>query len=57
MREDPFREERVRGYKNVFKTRIGDHRLAYKVEGNSIVLIIVEKRGRIYQELRRRLNP
>jgi len=32
------------------------NRLTYKVEGDSIMLIIVEKRGRIYQELRRRLK-
>ncbi|RLG40383.1 MAG: hypothetical protein DRO05_06440 [Thermoproteota archaeon] len=56
IREDPFREERVREYKNVFKTRIGDYRLAYRVEEDSIILIIVEKRGKIYEELKRRLK-
>ncbi|RLG52229.1 MAG: hypothetical protein DRO00_05930 [Thermoproteota archaeon] len=33
VRKDPFKEERVRRYRNVFKTRIGDYRLAYKVKG------------------------
>jgi|GEM_PF-345758 len=56
VRKDPFKEERVRGYRNVFKTRIGNYRLAYKVEGDCILLIIVDKRGKIYEELRRRLR-
>ena len=42
------------GSKDCFKVRIGDLRLLYVVVGNDAWFMIVDRRGRVYDLLRRR---
>jgi len=54
LQDDPFPSEveRVEGYKGekIFRVRVGDYRIVFDVEGNSILVLRVGHRKDIYKK-------
>ncbi len=46
-------EEKLKGYKNIFRVRIGDYRILYKRTKNIIYIILIGHRKNIYELLKR----
>ncbi len=50
--ENPlFFAKKLKGYKNLFRFRSGDHRMVFRLEKNAIVLLTVKHRKEIYEGL------
>lgn len=52
----PYEEEKLSGFKSVFRTRIGDYRLVYKKAGGEIYIILIGHRKDVYQLVERLLG-
>lgn len=53
LEKDTFIQvERLSGYKNVFRTRVGSYRIVYKKFSDRIFIILVGHRKEIYKLLR-----
>ena len=48
--------EPLSGYKGVYRSRVGDYRIIYKIEGDKLFVILVGHRREIYELLRRLLG-
>lgn len=55
LRETPTspEEEKLKGYANIFRIRVGDFRLVYKKTSQEIYLILISHRKDIYDLLKR----
>jgi len=50
--ENPlFFAKKLKGHKNLFRFRSGDHRMVFRLEKNVIVLLTVKHRKEIYEAL------
>ncbi|MEN8236900.1 MAG: type II toxin-antitoxin system RelE/ParE family toxin [Pseudomonadota bacterium] len=49
----PYNSEKLKGYQSLHKTRVGDYRIIYQVEQESITIVIVRigHRREVYQKL------
>lgn len=44
-----FGEEKLSGFKNIFRVRIGDYRIVYKKTTGEIYIVLISHRRDIYQ--------
>ncbi len=51
LRIEPFPSgcRKVRPYKNIFRIRIGDWRLFYEIQGDTLILVAFRHRSRAYR--------
>lgn len=56
IKEDPYRFKPLRGLPGCFRVRFSSFRLVYALKDETIWLLIVDKRKRVYRELRKRLK-
>lgn len=56
IKEDPNRFKPLRGYAGLFRVRFSGLRLVYALRDETIWLIIVDKRKRVYKEMLKRLK-
>lgn len=49
-------EEKLKGYQNIFRVRIGDLRIVYKSTKKEIYIVLIGHRRDIYRALRRLLS-
>ena len=49
-------EEKPKGYKDVFRTRVGDYRIVYKKTSKEIIIILIGHRKEVYKLLRKLFN-
>lgn len=45
-------EKKLRGYKNYFRTRLGDYRIVYRRTATEIFIVLIGHRKEIYRLLR-----
>ena len=50
------KEELLRGYKNIFRVRVGDFRIVYRKTKSEIYIIALGHRKDIYQKLKKLLG-
>ncbi|MDF9276905.1 type II toxin-antitoxin system RelE/ParE family toxin [Arthrobacter sp. EH-1B-1] len=50
--------EQLKGYSGIFRIRVGNYRICYRVDGGEllILVIVINERNEIHQELRRHLG-
>ena len=50
--------EQLKSYSGIFRIRVGNYRICYRVDGGEllILVIVINKRNEIHQELRRHLG-
>lgn len=48
--------ERLSGYKNAFRMRVGDYRVVYRIIGGKVYVVLIGHRKDVYQRLRRLLG-
>lgn len=53
---ETFSPEKLSGYKNVFRIRIGDYRLVYEIKDKKMYVILVGHRREVYKLLERLLK-
>ena len=46
-------EERLKGYKNIFRVRVGDYRIVYKKTLQEVFIVLIGHRKNIYDLLKR----
>lgn len=46
-------EEKPKGFKNIYRVRIGDYRIVYKKTSNELYIILIGHRRDIYRVLKR----
>jgi len=53
--DDPFRPnvEKLRGFSQTFRLRVGDYRILYEVSGGEVVILGVRDRKDVYRQLGR----
>jgi len=55
LKENPYSlpYEKLRGYENIYRVRVGKYRAIYEIDKNQRVVCIlrIEKRGRAYQRI------
>lgn len=56
IKENPARFKPLRGYQGLFRIRFGGLRLVYALRDETIWLIIVDKRKKVYKEMLKRLK-
>lgn len=49
-------EERIKGYKNIFRVRVGDYRIVYQKSATSYYIILIRHRKDVYEFLKRLLG-
>lgn len=52
--ERSFRIEKLRGYRNIYRVRVGDYRLVYRKTPSEIYIILIGHRREIYKLTDRR---
>jgi mRNA-degrading endonuclease RelE of RelBE toxin-antitoxin system len=55
LKEDPYRFKSLKGCTECFRVRFSNLRLIYALKGNMLWLIIIDKRKRVYKEMRKRI--
>ena len=55
VKGNPTRYKPVKGIPNCFRVRIGNLRVVYMVKEDEVWILIVEKRKRVYKEMKKRL--
>lgn len=55
LKEDPYRFKSLKGCTECFRVRFSNLRLIYALKSNTLWLIIVDKRKRVYKEMRKRI--
>jgi mRNA interferase RelE/StbE len=58
LKEDqrPGDKEKLKGFKNIFRVRVGDYRIVYKKTKNLICVVSIAHRKDIYKLVKRLLN-
>ena len=56
VKEDPYRFKTLKGCSECFRVRFNNLRLIYVLKGKTLWLIIVDKRKRVYKEMRKRIK-
>lgn len=56
IKEDPYRFKPLKGCPECFRVRFSNFRLVYVLQSKTIWLIIVNKRKRVYKEMRKRIE-
>ena len=56
IKEDPYRFKPLKGFPECFRVRFSSLRLVYVLKGETLWLIIVDKRKRVYKEMRKRIK-
>ena len=56
IKEDPYRFKPMKGFTDCFRVRFGNLRLVFAIKSEIIWLIIVDKRKKVYKEMRKRLE-
>lgn len=46
-------EEKISGYKNIFRVRVGNYRIVYRKTSKEIFIFLIDHRKEIYQLLKR----
>jgi mRNA-degrading endonuclease RelE of RelBE toxin-antitoxin system len=54
IKENPERFKTLKGFKNHYRVRFDEYRLIYCLEHNEIHLLILERRKKVYKELKKR---
>ncbi len=49
-------EERLKGYEQIFRVRVGDYRIVYKKTAEEIIIIIIGHRKEVYRLFRNLLK-
>jgi mRNA interferase RelE/StbE len=49
-------EEKLRGFKNIYRVRIGNYRIVYKKTANLLYIVLISHRKDIYQLVKRLLG-
>ena len=49
-------EERLEGFKNIFRIRIGDYRIVYRKTKNELYVVLLAHRREVYRLLKRLLG-
>lgn len=44
-----FKEEKLKGYKNIYRVRIGDYRIVYRKTKTELYIVLIGHRGDIYK--------
>lgn len=55
VKRNPTRFRRLRGRENCYRIRIGNLRIVYYLEGETIIFLVVEKRDTVYSVYFKRL--
>ncbi|MDF1534677.1 MAG: type II toxin-antitoxin system RelE/ParE family toxin [Methanosarcinaceae archaeon] len=55
IKEDPYRFKTLKGFPECFRVRFSSFRLVYVIKGETLWLIIVDKRKRVYKEMQKRI--
>ena len=56
IKEDPYIFKTLKGCPECFRVRFSNFRLVYVLRNKTVWLIIVDKRKRVYKEVRKRIN-
>jgi len=56
VKEDPYRFKTLKGCSECFRVRFSNFRLVYVLKGKTLWLIIVDKRKKVYKEMRNRMK-
>jgi mRNA-degrading endonuclease RelE of RelBE toxin-antitoxin system len=56
IRENPERYKKLKHLTNCYSVRIKNLRIIYYLERNTIVILIVGKRKKVYKEMKRRIG-
>jgi len=54
--KDLLQEEKLRGFKDTFRIRVGDYRIVYRRSAESVYIILIGHRKEIYDLLRQLLK-
>ena len=54
IKENPLRYKHLNIYKNTYRLRIGKIRIVYLIKENTIWILIIEKRSKVYSSLSER---
>lgn len=46
-------EEKLKGYRNIYRVRVGDFRIVYKKEKELVSVILIQHRSEVYKTVRR----
>ncbi|MFV1917472.1 MAG: type II toxin-antitoxin system RelE/ParE family toxin [Patescibacteria group bacterium] len=49
-------EKSLKGYKNIFRVRVGEHRIVYRKTKTEIYIVLIGHRKDIYEKLKRLLG-
>ena len=49
-------EEKLKGYTNIFRVRLGDYRIVYRKKQNELYIVIISHRKDVYNLLNKLLN-
>ncbi len=55
IQEEPERFKRLHGYLRCFTARVGGFRIIYYLEGRTVWVLMVGRRGQVYREFVKRL--
>lgn len=50
------KEEKIKGFQNIFRVRVGDYRIVYKKTRNEIYIVVIRHRKDVYRRLKRLLG-
>jgi len=50
-----LREEKLSGYRDIFRVRVGDFRIVFKKSSSETHIILIGSRGDVYESLKRLL--
>ena len=51
-----IQEEKLKGFSNIFRTRVGDYRIVYKKIRLEIYIVLIRHRKEVYEILKRLFN-
>lgn len=54
IKENPLRCKHLKFYKNTYRLRVGKIRIVYLIKENTIWILIIEKRSKVYSSLSER---
>jgi len=56
IKEDPYRFKTLKGIPECFRVRFSSFRLVCVIKGETLWIIIVDKRKRVYKEMQKRIT-
>ena len=56
MATEDIKEEKLKGYKHIFRVRVGDYRIVYKRTVNELFVVLIGHRKDIYKKVKQILG-